>query len=454
MVRNRRRSGRVRNFPMRVSLGSRARTAMVAFALLPAVIVLDESVVSATSATSATSAEVAEVADSDDQYVQVNKRVPTFGGAYWDSNGALQIALTRPDSEAGRQAAVALRELVHSDVDITKRQVTHADYTFIELNEWKDWLRSLHLAVPQLVSIGILQTRNRIELGVTDSEKNREAIFNELDRLRVPRGAVLIIESAPVKLLSDLNDRHRPIRSGLRIRTPQEPGGLLMGACTLGFVANNSGTTGFVTAAHCSRYHGEVDHEHYYQPGPDYSVSSPPFDRIGSERMDPFLGTSNCYPNRRCSTTDANFVEREPGVSYTRGTIARTPASSTSWNGSNVFRITSKSDTMVGWVLRKVGATTGYTAGTVDQTCVDFHIEDTDITITCQARAYMQADFGDSGAAGFGLTNSPSTNDVALRGILMGGTNPGAVGYVYFTKISRIQARMGTMTVCASGFSC
>lgn len=458
MVPNRRRSGRVRNHPKSANSGSRMRTAMVAFTLLPAIIAFEESAVSATPATSADyrTSETADGADSDDLYVQVNKKVPTFGGAYWNSNGDLQIALTRPDSEAGKDAAFALREIVNSGVDVAKPQIAHAEYTFIELKEWKDRLYGLHQAVPQLVSTGITQSRNRIQLGVTDSEKNRAVIVENLDQLQIPRGAVLISEEAPIQALSELNDRHRPIRSGLRIRTPAEPGGLFTRACTVGPLAVNSGMTGFVTAAHCSRYQGEVDHEHYYQPGPDASVISPPFDRIGSERKDPFLSSSNCpYAGRKCSTTDANFVQFEPGTSYKRGTIART-SSGTNWNGSNVYRITSKSDTMEGWVVRKVGATTGNTAGTVLNTCVDFHSDSPNpgITIRCQVRTWMHADFGDSGAAGFGLTNSPNTNDVALRGILVGGSNPGGVGNVYFTKISRIQARMGTMTVCASGFSC
>lgn len=116
MVPNRRRSGHVRNHPKRANSGSRIRTAMVAFALLPAIIAFQESAVSAAPATSADyrTTETADGADSDDLYVQVNKRVPTFGGAYWNSNGDLQIALTRPDSETGKDAAFALREIVHS----------------------------------------------------------------------------------------------------------------------------------------------------------------------------------------------------------------------------------------------------------------------------------------------------------------------------------------------------
>lgn len=105
-------------------------------------------------------------------------------------------------------------------------------------------------------------------------------------------------------------------------------------------------------------------------------------------------------------------------------------------------------------MIRKVGRTTGHTAGTVTNPCTTINLSGSDVTFLCQTQAYMRVDHGDSGAAGFTITNSPNTNDVTLRGILSTTSNPGQNGYVSFTRIGYIQDRMGFMQSCALSFSC
>lgn len=75
----------------------------------------------------------------------------------------------------------------------------------------------------------------------------------------------------------------------------------------------------------------------------------------------------------------------------------------------------------------------------------------------CQGRVKANIQSGDSGSPVFKITNSPSSGDISLYGILWGRQNPfwpwDPVRF-YFSVIWWIETELGTLTTCASGFSC
>ena len=129
--------------------------------------------------------------------------------------------------------------------------------------------------------------------------------------------------------------------------------------------------------------------------------------------------------------------------------IARPALDSYLWNGTDVYRVTSEEAPLVGNPVNKVGRTTGRTKGSISETCVSIPVADTDITLLCQSRASYLSNSGDSGSPVFRVTNSPSTNDVALVEIHWGGSGS-------FSPIGGIQrsSELGALQTCGSGFSC
>lgn len=140
--------------------------------------------------------------------------------------------------------------------------------------------------------------------------------------------------------------------------------------------------------------------------------------------------------------------------SSTLGTIAKPPTGMTTWNGSDIFRITAEAATGVGvgTVVFAVGQTSGWSSGNVTNSCVDVNVAGSDIRMLCQNIAGYLSNPGDSGAPVFRITNSPATRDVELSGINWGGPDNGSYGV--FRIISWVQTELGTLDTCAAGFSC
>ena len=102
----------------------------------------------------------------------------------------------------------------------------------------------------------------------------------------------------------------------------------------------------------------------------------------------------------------------------------------------------------MGQTLDKVGRTTGWTVGTVMQTCIDTFVADTDIALICQTRVLSGLGGGDSGSPVF-ESQAPFTNDVTLYGILWGGSNTNFGPSFVFSPLSNIEAELGPMIVTA-----
>jgi hypothetical protein len=332
-----------------------------------------------------------------------------------------------------------LEQVITSEVGNGERlsgrgmEILQGQYDFLTLHNWQQQMTPEVLDIPGVVFTDNHEGKNRLEIGITDLPGAEEAVEGALSKLGIPRAAVNIIETKEMNLT--LRSRRRPLRGGLQINF----GNFL---CTLGFIAVRNGVTGYVTNSHCTTTQGGVQNTVEHQPSASGTTN-----RVGIEIADPtYVGGAGCPAGRVCRRSDSSFIQvphpSGPAVTTARGTIARPAVNSFTWNGVDIFNITSEGSAVAGQAVTKVGRTTGRTAGTVTQTCVNTNVSGTTITQLCQTFANYGNAGGDSGSPVFRITTLPS---VVLVGINWGGNGTISV----FSPISQIQQELGALNTCA-----
>jgi hypothetical protein len=375
--------------------------------------------------------------DRDALKVAATKDVPTFGGSYLDDDGStLHVWLTRPTADDALRSRAALATGVGNRAPVVHR----ADYTFAQLKQWRDATRAL-LALPGVTMLDIDERTNRLVVGVEDTGRDGPAVTAGLARLAVPRAAVTLTRAGPVT--QSLGDRNRPLGGGVKIRHTS-------GFCSLGFIAQRAGVSGFVTNSHCSVTSGSVDSGKYWQP--DNASSG---DTVGVETVDPAFSTASpCPVGRKCRKSDANFVATVAGVGIGQGQIARPPLNSATWNGTDTFRIVAVRNAQLPTTVQKVGHVTGRTEGKVTADCLDLKPAGTTITLFCQDMASYSVKEGDSGSPVFEVINT-AANTVALVGIHWGiGTNSLGELRGFYSPFSGVEAELGNLSVCSDATVC
>ncbi len=378
----------------------------------------------------------------DDLFAQVAAKAPGFGGMYVDGDN-LNVYLKNINQAGAAQQAIA--DVFGAGViPGAGIQALQGQYGFGQLRGWLNKLYAL-FGIEGVISLDIDETTNRLKVGVANSSA-AGAVDQELSNLGVPSEAVIVVETEAILPMVTLRDRVRPLVGGLQINFP----GYL---CTYGFNATRSGVPGFVTNSHCTTTQGGVEGTQYWQP-----LSSVADSFVGTESVDPTYTKSKCPRSIRgkvCRNSDSAFVSHASGVSATLGEVAQTDGvNTTSLNIAGGFRIVGESPALVGQVVNKVGRTTGWSQGAVSATCVNTGVSGSNIVQLCQDHVNAAVGGGDSGSPVFRITNSPQSGDVLHYGILWGG-NSGGTLFVY-SPISNVQMsiELGTLTNCASGFSC
>jgi hypothetical protein len=371
----------------------------------------------------------------DAVFLQVNNEVAGFAGVVREE-GVRVLLLTDGGRFYEARSALASR--------LPGRQFESAtvwrpvDYEWRELASWHAAVIPL-LALDEVLSTDANERLNRLVVGVraaSDMLVVREAAA----RRGIPAAAlVLRVATRPVQLV-DLEDRVRPTVGGLRIND----GGA--GDCTMGFNVTYGGVRRFMTNSHCTADYGEVDGRAFYQD--DHGVSG---DSVGVESVDPPLmdfGTFCPTGREDCRWSDAAMVSYASGVTRRKGGIAKTTASHR-WNGSSTiagnFTISGKyNPPSVGDTLHKMGATTGWTYGDVDETCENWDVSPGNVFfLMCQDFVNAGAWHGDSGSPVFQLL---ANDTVKLAGILWGGDPPDTVsnGRFIFSRIGNVEEDFGT----------
>lgn len=372
----------------------------------------------------------------DDVFAQIAERFPGFGGVFADpATGILHVYLVDPHPRTAAAVVAALRQALRpGSIPVALIQPVRGLFTFRELKAWHDRMQDV-LALDGVVFTDIDDARNRLTVGVQDFALV-PAVEGELARAGVPREAVEIIETEPVRLETSLRDQHRPLVGGLQISFTS---GRNVFLCTLNIVAVRSGVNGFVLNSHCTAKQGGVESTVIYQE----IVASGK--EVGVEIADPqYFRGSPCPRGKRCRYSDSAFAQLNTGIGATLGAVAKVTLNSTAWDGNAAFRIIGEADPMVGVTVGKVGRTTGFTQGNVQRTCTNYGVLGTNIVQLCQAQAGYSSSGGDSGSPVFSIV---SGDDVWLRGIHWGS---GGV----FSPIGGVQrsgTELGPLTTCFDG---
>ncbi len=367
----------------------------------------------------------------DALFLEVNREVPGFAGMVIE-DGRPTIFTTDPDAlDAARRSLGPLLETRQLAAVEPNRRA--ADYEWVELAVWRAGLRTV-LRHDDVVWLDTNEALNRVDIGVL-SGFDEARLTDDLATRGVPRDAVVFTVTEPTESLNDLTDRVRPATGGLRVNDdPFEH-------CSLGVNVAVGNARMFLTASHCTDALAQLTGTSFYQSTLNHSGHF-----IGTEVTDPSGFTTqhpdcdDAYvspppsPDDRCRWSDVARIAYEDSVASTHGEVAQT-ASADRWNGSTTivgaFEITGKEYTVVvGDTVHKVGATTGWTYGDVDQTCADRrHPDNSNVIMVCDHGVNAGAYFGDSGSAVF---TRLSGVDIELAGILWGGEPPDTVSGARF----------------------
>lgn len=379
----------------------------------------------------------------DGRFLQLAHDVPGFGGYYFDANGDLNVYLTDLSKAPAVRAAVAdvAAQRPHASGQAASSDpaniiIRHADYDFPQLNNWHARFTA---ASPDrgVTMIDTDEAQNRVFIGVTDNAAIGR-VQSQLDRLGIPRAAVVVDVVPPITLATNLTQYYRPLVGGLQIDWSGT-------YCTLGvnvwytnFAQGISGAAGFYTASHCSDTPASTDGTTYSQGG--Y--------QIATEKYDPPFFTNSqyfgCPSGYNCRHSDVTFAQYNTGIDGSHGTIAQTLSRGLGdWNAGSIdiastnFTVSGTAgNPTVGDYRDKVGRTTGWTSGQVSHTCTDYYVSG-HYTL-CQDQVEAYADGGDSGSPVF--TEGTGSN-IGFGGIVWAKT--GAGGFIY-SNLDRIAADMGT----------
>ncbi len=386
----------------------------------------------------------------DDELVQMGRKVPGFGGMFYDEQGYPTVYLREPGSVVALSALKSLGEEV---------RVLRGDFEFEQLIQWKQALRPA-LALPGVVFLDADEARNRVVIGIDATQGkslDRDRLGKELAARGVPAAAVVYQEVQPFRELAGSADVDkagtrtnilktlRPVPGGVQLTYPNPP---LIFFCTIGFNAYLDGAFGFVTNSHCSTERGVVDHGRYSQGDQDSAT-------LATEIADPpYFTDPPCPTGRKCRYSDSAFAQydnnstklgsfrklaRTAARDPEQGSVALKPASAR-------FTISDVgAPPLVGEVVNKVGRTSGWTYGRVASSCVDVNSFATVYTLFCQHIVQGGSGGGDSGSPVFSWTRG---NNVKLLGILWaGGADNRGNTLFSFSPVANIEQELGALRV-------
>lgn len=352
------------------------------------------------------------------------RTLPGFGGFFYDA-GVPTVYLTDPGQRAAAAAALGRAA--------SEIQVRQGRFTYQQLDRWFQATSLEALAHAGVVFVDLDEAANRVTVGV-EGPAAGGLVRALVARLGMPAEAIIVREVEPIGFATTLRDRVRPVVAGVQIRFSNF-------LCSLGFNAVRGGQNSFVTASHCTDHQGGTEGTLYYQP-----LNQVADEFIGTEVDDPryFRNQNGCPHGRKCRFSDAARAAYASGVTFTLGGIAQTSGPN---NGSLTitggFKINSEGTAAVGDVANKVGRTTGWTQGTVTNTCVNTGVSGTNIVLLCQtfvSAGVQIVGAGDSGSDVFGLAGS----NASLFGILWGGNSSGTL-FVY-SPITNVERELGALT--------
>lgn len=388
--------------------------------------------------------------EGDEYLFDIAREVPSYGGHSQTRNGDFIVLSTNPeDFEAVRRAVrsrIANGRIFTNSKLPPEIKAVQGDFTIRQLAVWRDSLFRARRSLNWFL-LDLDEGRNRVTLVLAkDGEYTRESAFGrEIVRLGVPFEAVNVEAigapedarsiSALRQTATNLGQSADTLVGGLRI-VSQAPTPTGWGACSIGYpILRQSGQFGFLSASHCS----------LTKFGSDGSlVLQPDGQPIGAEVYD--MPPGNCpwlWPCNKYRFSDANVysvdtVLRKVKVGFlakpsTRGYIMS--GDTTLASNSYIQVVGETSSITQGSIMDQMGATHGWTAGEITNTCADFYSDFG--LVRCTYTMYSDAHGGDSGGPVFYYNSA--NNTATATGILIARNSSAIVPRALFSKFMYVR---------------
>lgn len=377
----------------------------------------------------------------DPMTLAIARQIPEFAGMYFGDDGELVVALT--DVNKRRVAEDLLRARLGShrtargvtDPGSVRFSAQPAQYSFIDLARYRTVLRKRVFGIPGVVSLDVKERTNRVAVGITGPEVE-PAVRQLAGELGIPQAAVAVWQASMIgEDTHTLQGAMGNIKGGWQI----SPG------CTLGFAARrySDWAAVWVTNSHCTAVVHAYDGGAFTQNGTI----------IGYEIVDPPTYTCGVFISDPCRHSDAALISASVPIDL--GTVTRTTASSgcescsmpiTVDHTNPTLQITSRWNSVIeNERLDKIGQTTGWTYGNVEDKCADYEVNGW--VKQCADRVDYARGGGDSGSPVFSLK---ANGTIELRGVHFG-----YIGFPYndalMSNLGQIENDLGALVVFDPG---
>lgn len=297
-------------------------------------------------------------------FIEIAREVPTFGGFWFNEQDQIVVGLTDL-ADFPRVVTMIPRYLgAHQPSGYVAMKV---ERSFVDLARFRATLRDPVFRQARVVSLGVKESANRVAVGVTDP--GVESTVRGLARtLGIPDEALAVAHVPEPRAASHtLQDPH----PGGAIEGGWEISDTVVHLCTLGFPAirPSDGSYVFVTNSHCTPTVHGFDGGRIRQDAGGAT--------IGWEILDPPAWSCGGTP---CRNADAALISAVAPVQFARLARPTERVGNDRAGGAIIIDHTNPTFTISGrlnfvWeneILDKVGRTTGWTYGAVEDTCTDF----------------------------------------------------------------------------------
>lgn len=318
----------------------------------------------------------------EDDILRAEAKAPTLGGIFLDSAGVLTAYVV--DSTKDELARSALQTLLvqtgtmvgHALGGARRIQIRRGLFAFSELVAGQQAL-AVRPNV-KLVTLDANEAINQISVGVLDSAGLKQ-VFADSRSLGIPDAAisVSIMSNAPT-IATDLAGRFRPTIGGV-VLSANAPSPPTSATCSLGWNVTrvDSGAVQFyITAAHCLKaiLGEDVGPGSGISGGISYQPGNLTSDELGSLSYVSEWNESGCdgAHGTLCTSSDVMQIRYYAGITGTKA-VAKTQVVGTSSAGSTdqvgLFTSNGLTAAVAGQSVDKVGYHSGWTRGSVVQTC-------------------------------------------------------------------------------------
>ena len=395
---------------------------------------------------------IASASGIEREFMELEAKLPGFGGFYIDATGDIVAYVSDPSSLQAREAFVdhflgsveARERLAREDGSPRDVALVVGEYAFTDLAAWKVGLREALLVSHGVKYLDADERWNRVTVGVYDAGTT-ESVMALSDRLGIPEGALNIEVSPSVALAAKaLTATWRPVKAGVTV------GPSFTGSpdCSVGFNFTRNGSRYFLTASHCvGNFGGGGIGLDFYQN--NNSITN----KIGDVSENPAWSGTGCIAGADyCAYADVATVEYVASVSSEKKVLQSSSVGSGNSAGNldvnKEFTIGSQSNSLpVGTKVWRTGQTSGTTKGNILASCVSIlyqHLT-TFLESECTDKVDARGKKGDSGGPVY-RWHAPliSTSRSAL-GVMMATDIEGSNQVYFFNNLAAVQNRLGTM---------